>query len=413
MYRSNNIERPFNEWDADSVFKAVHKEIEKEITSMPKDYVLGVDEDEYVNYLTAKYSIEPVTVYFDSEDVELYQEVKKTHYNEIYRWEEPYSEYIFYIHLNFSGESDIFRIHPSQSYRFTIGGRVSSIYLESKTLLRLQFSIFKQDESEFKREKASVISNTFMNLNTVNHEVQSFNDHLEQDIIKIFQRIKQGYKKDNAFFESLNVRTAKKSSNTFKVPVIELKVKQPAYESKEQLTPYLENSLYKSILNTIYSAYKKFESLPNNYIGKDEEGLRDSILPVLQTFYTTVTSTGETFNKLGKTDICVKHTDGTNVFIGECKFWKGEKLFHEAINQLFDRYVTWNDTKVALIFFVQNDNFTEVIQKGQRATKDHPYFIRSVDESHYETRFSYIFRHSEDINRQIKTEIMFFHFNQK
>ena len=42
---------------------------------------------------------------------------------------------------------------------------------------------------------------------------------------------------------------------------------------------------------------------------------------------------------------------------------------------------------------VQNDNFTDVIQKGQRATKAHPYFIRSVDESHYETRFSYVFRH--------------------
>lgn len=413
MNRSNNIEHPFNEWQADSVFKAVHKEIENEITSMPKEYVLGVNSDEYVNYLTARYSIDPVTIYYGSEDVELYKEVKKTHYNEIYRREEPYSEYIFYIRLYFSGESDIFRIHPSQSFIFTISGRVSPIYIESENLLRLQFSIFNQDKSEFKREKASVISNTFMNLDTVNQEVMSFNNLLEQDIRNIFQRIKHGYMKDNAFFESLNVRTAKNSTNTFKVPVIELKVKQPAYESKKQLTPYLENSLYRSILNTIYSAYKKFESLPNNYIGKDEEGLRDSILPILQTFYTTVTATGETFNKLGKTDICIKHTDGTNVFIGECKFWKGEKLFNEAINQLFDRYVTWNDTKVALIFFVQNDNFTDVIQKGQRATKAHPYFIRSVDESHYETRFSYVFRHSEDINRQIKTEIMFFHFNQK
>ena len=96
MNRSNNIEHPFNEWQADSVFKAVHKEIENEITSMPKEYVLGVNSDEYVNYLTARYSIDPVTIYYGSEDVELYKEVKKTHYNEIYRREEPYSEYIFY-----------------------------------------------------------------------------------------------------------------------------------------------------------------------------------------------------------------------------------------------------------------------------------------------------------------------------
>lgn len=413
MYRSNDIEKPFNEWQADSVFKAVFQEIEKEITSMPKDYVLGVDEDEYVNYLTAKYSIDPVTVYFDSEDVELYKEEKRTRYNEIYRWNESYSEYIFNIYLNYSGESDIFRIHPSQSFKWTIGGQVSSIFLESKSLLRLQFSLFKQDETEFMRKKASVISNTFMNLNTINQEVIHFNNSLESDITNIFHRIKQGYHKDNDFFKSINVRTVKNNTNTYKVPVIELKVKQPLYESKEPLTPYLEDSLYKSILKTIYSAYKKFELLPNNYLGKDEEGLRDSILPILQTFYTTVTSTGETFNKLGKTDICIKHTDGSNVFIGECKFWKGEKLFLEAINQLFDRYVTWNDTKVALIFFVQNDNFTEVLEKGQIAAKSHPYYIRSVNDSNYQDRFSYIFRHAEDTNRQIKTEIMYFHFNQK
>jgi hypothetical protein len=67
-------------------------------------------------------------------------------------------------------------------------------------------------------------------------------------------------------------------------------------------------------------------------------------------------------NKGGKTDILVKHTDGTNVFVAECKYWKGEGVLHETINQLFDRYLTWRDSKVAIVFFVTIKEFSRVLQ---------------------------------------------------
>src|ERR1700738_805507 len=35
----------------------------------------------------------------------------------------------------------------------------------------------------------------------------------------------------------------------------------------------------------------------------------------------------------GKTDILIRK-DGKNVFIAECKFWKGEKAFLETIDQI-------------------------------------------------------------------------------
>ena len=40
-------------------------------------------------------------------------------------------------------------------------------------------------------------------------------------------------------------------------------------------------------------------------------------------------ATGETFNAAGKTDILLR-IDGKNVFIGECKFWKGPKAFRNS-----------------------------------------------------------------------------------
>ena len=44
-------------------------------------------------------------------------------------------------------------------------------------------------------------------------------------------------------------------------------------------------------------------------------------------------ATGETFNAEGKTDILIR-TDGRNVFIAKCKFWKGQKALHVAIDQM-------------------------------------------------------------------------------
>jgi hypothetical protein len=56
-------------------------------------------------------------------------------------------------------------------------------------------------------------------------------------------------------------------------------------------------------------------------------------------------ATGETFNFQGKTDILIR-VEGKNVFIAECKFWKGEKALLATLDQLLS-YLSWRDTKAA------------------------------------------------------------------
>jgi hypothetical protein len=57
----------------------------------------------------------------------------------------------------------------------------------------------------------------------------------------------------------------------------------------------------------------------------------------------------ETFNAAGKTDILIRVED-RNIFVAECKFWKGEKHFIPTIDQLLS-YTSWRDTKTAIILF--------------------------------------------------------------
>ncbi|UBF28144.1 hypothetical protein K9N68_09790 [Kovacikia minuta CCNUW1] len=60
---------------------------------------------------------------------------------------------------------------------------------------------------------------------------------------------------------------------------------------------------------------------PETFKTIQEESLRTHFLVQLNADYKGQ-ATGETFNSKGKTDILL-HVRGENIFIAECKFWKG------------------------------------------------------------------------------------------
>jgi hypothetical protein len=120
----------------------------------------------------------------------------------------------------------------------------------------------------------------------------------------------------------------------------------------------MSKEMYDDILKVVYEFGKGMEKKPSTYIGKDEESLRDQFLLLLETRYEGTTATGETFNRNGKTDIILKYAkDNSNLFIAECKIWKGAEEFQKAIFQLFDNYLTWRDSKSGTSFIHQEQGF--------------------------------------------------------
>ncbi|MBL7839370.1 MAG: hypothetical protein JNJ75_04455 [Cyclobacteriaceae bacterium] len=114
----------------------------------------------------------------------------------------------------------------------------------------------------------------------------------------------------------------------------------------------------------------------------------------------------------GKTDIILKYAkDGSNLFVAECKFWHGASECLKALSQLFDRYLTWRDSKTSLILFVSNKDFTNTINSMKAEIKTHPYFVKETG-SRGETSFSYIFHLPQDKNKQVFFEIMMFHYDK-
>ena len=114
-------------------------------------------------------------------------------------------------------------------------------------------------------------------------------------------------------------------------------------------------------------------------------------------------ATGETFNASGKTDILIR-AENKNVFIAECKFWKGPKSFDDAITQLLG-YLSWRDTKTALLVFNKTKNSTEVRKKMHAAIESRSEHRKTV--SHEEEGDSrYVFaKPDEDTELIITTQV--------
>jgi hypothetical protein len=146
------------------------------------------------------------------------------------------------------------------------------------------------------------------------------------------------------------------------------------------------------------------EQSPKAFEKMGEEDLRTHFLVQLNGQYEG-RATGETFNFQGKTDILIR-AEGRNVFIAECKFWTGEKQFLETIDQVLS-YLSWRDTKSAVLIFNRNINFTEVLTKIEESTPKHKNYKMTVGKLD-ESSFRYIFHLPDDQNRELTLTVLAF-----
>lgn len=196
----------------------------------------------------------------------------------------------------------------------------------------------------------------------------------------------------------------------------EIKIQLDSFFESKQFDPLFEKEKFSSISNKAYEEIiyeidvfgRNLEKFKNLYSKFDEEGFRDFFLPHLNSISKSYTATGETFNKIGKTDILIQDNEGTNIFIAECKIWHGEKELLNAVNQLLERYVTWRDERTALIIFNKNNkDFSKLLMMAKNTIKKHPNFDSVIQETK-QTSFSYIFKHTEDLEKKIYLELVIF-----
>ena len=162
------------------------------------------------------------------------------------------------------------------------------------------------------------------------------------------------------------LRKRENAPTTYAVPMTLQKVipqMPPASTAPFKPEPTLEMSEYDNILSIISNMVSVIERSPSTFTEIKEEDLRQHFLVQLNGQYSGQ-ATGETFNAHGRTDILIR-VDGKNIFIAECKFWRGGEYLVEAINQLLG-YTSWRDTKTAILIFNRNKNLSAVLARYSR-----------------------------------------------
>ncbi len=404
--------KAFNEISHYDFENGRHGDIVREILSKGKDYILKVDEQEFIEYLYQKYVLEPLQIFDDTESFDTPRVSKERINNEVYgRSSYEVDTYSFTIRYSYTGSEVLFRIRSNPWTMASYDINVDS----GNHIVSFSFKIYKQDPEEFKRTKNECYRDVFANLNNINKNVLDFNRNLKDAIIRAFQREKEKYQKENDFFTAINIRVNPDTKSVFTAPTITKKIiPQPTVSKNKEFSsePMMSSEMYNDVLMVIYGSGKNMEKKPALYIGKDEEGLRDQFLFVLETRYEGTTATGETFNRSGKTDIILKYAkDASNLFVAECKFWHGASEFLAAISQLFDRYLTWRDSKAALLMFVKNKDFSNVLATIKKEVKQHSLYIKESG-IRGDTSFSFIFCLPQDKNKHVLFEIMAFHYDK-
>lgn len=204
------------------------------------------------------------------------------------------------------------------------------------------------------------------------------------------------------------VKRREDAPKTYAVPTVQKKAAPklpPASAMPFKPEPTWAMEQYEQALRIMQDMAVVMERSPEAFKSMNEEALRQHFLVQLNGQFEGK-ATGETFNMSGKTDILLREAD-RNVFIAECKFWKGVKAFKKAIDQLLG-YTTWRDGKTAILVFNRGIDTTTVMNGIDAQVKGHPNFKRAASWSH-ESGFRYVLRANEDAGRELILTVLVFH----
>jgi hypothetical protein len=301
----------------------------------------------------------------------------------------------------FSGDKEMFYVQPTTSDTAPPRAIVTSSALIIRVVGR------NMTADHVKRELDSTLADIDQYLNWQRGTADEFNRRLESSVRQSIETRKNKLLADRHLVAGLGfaMKPRTDAARTYAAPQVRRKVvPPPASTAPFKPEPVLDDQNYKHILNVIENMTKVMERSPTAFAQMGEEAIRQHYLVQLNGHFEGA-ATGETFNYQGKTDILIR-AEGRNIFIAECKFWRGEKQFVETVDQILS-YLSWRDTKAAIVLFNRNKEFSQVLGKIKGAMATHPHKKHGpIEES--ETRLCYIFGNPSDHSREILLTVLAF-----
>ncbi len=398
----------FSRVDWFSVQRNQSEAMAKEIASYDGNKLLNTSPDDLAAYFRDKYRIDVPTLQED-QIVADQREAQIDVSHDQRRWIDDRSRPFYVagteveITVPFDGDSDAFQIQPTTYTSSPPTGEIRG----SALILTVSGTDLTADQVKGAIDRNLNEIRSYLKNLTANAD--QFNGGLSNSALEAINRRREKLLNDQSLVASLGfaMKARTDAPQTYSAPSVRRRITPSAPSASSapyKPEPVLDKENYEHILNVIDNMAQVMERSPSAFVDMDEESLRSHFLVQLNGHFEGA-ATGETFNYKGKTDILIR-VDGKNIFIGECKFWGGAKKLIETIDQILS-YSSWRDTKVAVLIFSKNKNFSDVVGSIQETVESHPNHKRTLGQDS-ETRFRFVFAHGNDESREMLVTVTAF-----
>lgn len=379
------------------------------VDTIDGDRLLNSSTDELANYFAEEHAFN-VPVLLEDEIVADQQEVDIDVSQEQMRFIHDRSSPYYItgtkvtIEIPFEGDGGFFQVQPNPFSLSPPRGVVS----QGRVIITMSGTDLGAEK--VKQEVERIIADIKVCLENHRKSAVQFNGSLLPLLVQKIDQRKEKLLKDRNLVADLGfaLKSRDGAAKTYASPSVKRKIapkKIPLASNKPyEPEPVMLDADYENILSIMENMVEVMECSPKAFEGMDEEALRSHFLVQLNGQH-EMNATGETFNYEGKTDILV-NCEGKNIFIAECKFWKGGKQYLATIDQLLG-YLSWRDTKASIVIFNRNKNFSKVLDEIENITSEHDNFKRLV-KKRSETSWEYKFEHKNDADREMTITVLAF-----
>jgi len=398
----------FNKYSIHDVLFGQPDAVKKRVQSIPANTLLNASEQDLVQAVAEEFRLNVPVIKDDdiyiAESGETQVDVSRDPMRMIRDRSRPFNMpgNKTVIAVPFDGDAQFFRVQPNS---YSLSPPRAEI---GNGELLLTYVTTNQNAEAIKREYQGTVNSVKEYLRALSESAVQFNGQLEGLVTAQLKARKDRLLADAGMTASLGLPMKKREGvpSTYAVPVARRvpKIEQIKTSGAFKPEPALSAEDYEEILRIMKNMVHVMELSPHAFSAMGEEDMRSHFLVQLNGAFQGQ-ATGETFNFQGKTDILIR-VDGKNIFIAECKFWKGEKSFLATLDQLLS-YLSWRDTKAAVVMFNRNADFSAVLAKIAETGPKHPNFKRDLGKQG-ESTFRYVFVQPNDPNREITLTVMAF-----
>lgn len=374
--------RPFRKGDTSTSFRNLLEKVTQEIQGLENEYVLKAAPVELEQYYINKAKIEPITLHSADYYIENQKGTKIDVSGDFLRAvcigdrAEVQGTHLD-IAIPYKGDPLLWQLGPS---RFSYSPYPELEVRDDVIVFAVVFPDDSADTVRLKSEIDNAVGSLSSAVQNIRRDVEGHNSTAEQRIRSALQAKRKLADSATGAVASLGIPMKRRDKpETFTIPT--KRRLSPVSRPKVPPQPYkpdpaLDEAEYQHILNVMRSMSSVIERSPAAFSSLNEQAIRTHFLLQLNGHYEGG-ATGETFNASGKTDILIRVGD-KNVFIAECKFWRGPKAFKDAVDQLMG-YLSWRDSKCALLIFNKAKNSSDVRQKMHAAMEGRPEHRQTVN----------------------------------